>query len=180
MCTISIYPSNHPCIHPSINPSIDLQNLSFHISMYLSTISIHPSTHPSTYLFIHLQYWSSIYLSTTSSHSSIYNICPSFILGLGHISNDMIMRISSVKPVPWLVVNLHHLFSNRAAVNTQSRRSLTSYAISSSLSKAIHLQTGDGDLVLIKEPALLRRCAWSYRSIYGPALIHPSTISIYP
>ncbi len=56
-------------------------------------------------------------------------------LGLGHISNDMIMRISSVKPVPWLALNLHHLFSNRAAVNTQSRRSLTSYAISRSLSK---------------------------------------------
>ncbi len=39
------------------------------------------------------------------------------------------MRITSVKPVPWLAVNLHHLFSNGAAFNTQSRRSLTSYAI---------------------------------------------------
>ncbi len=33
------------------------------------------------------------------------------------------------------------------------------------------MKTGDGDLALIKEPALLRRCAWSYRSIYGPALL---------
>ncbi len=39
------------------------------------------------------------------------------------------MRILSVKPVLWLAVNLHHLFSNAAAVNTQSRSSLTSYAI---------------------------------------------------
>ncbi len=43
------------------------------------------------------------------------------------------MRISSVKPAPWLAVNLHHLFSNGAAFNTLSRRSLTSYAISLSL-----------------------------------------------
>ncbi len=50
------------------------------------------------------------------------------------------MRISSLKPVPWLAVNLHHLFSNGAAFNTQSCRSLTSYAISHSWSKAIHLR----------------------------------------
>ncbi len=40
------------------------------------------------------------------------------------------MRISSVKPVLWLVLNLHHLLSNPvdgAEVNTQSRSSLTSY-----------------------------------------------------
>ncbi len=43
------------------------------------------------------------------------------------------MRISSVKLVPWLAVNLHHLFSNGAAFNTQSRSSLTSDAISRSL-----------------------------------------------
>ncbi len=47
-------------------------------------------------------------------------------LGLGDISHAMIMRISSVKPVLWLALNLHHLFSNWAAVNTQSRSSLTS------------------------------------------------------
>ncbi len=29
------------------------------------------------------------------------------------------MRISSVKPVPWLAVNRHHLFSDGAAFNTQ-------------------------------------------------------------
>ncbi len=39
------------------------------------------------------------------------------------------MRISSVKPAPWLAVNLHHLFLNGAEFNTQSCRSLTSYAI---------------------------------------------------
>ncbi len=66
--------------------------------------------------------------------------CCNYDVGLGHISNDMIMRISSVKPVPWLAVNFHHLFSNGAAVNTQSRRSLTSYAISSSLSQINRLR----------------------------------------
>ncbi len=45
------------------------------------------------------------------------------------------MRFSSVKPVLWLLINLHHLFSNGAAVNAQSRSSLTSYAISCSISQ---------------------------------------------
>ncbi len=47
----------------------------------------------------------------------------------------MIMCISSVKPVPWLAVHRHHLLSNGAAFNTPSRRSLTSYAISLSISQ---------------------------------------------
>ncbi len=42
---------------------------------------------------------------------------------------------SSVKPVPWLAVNLCHLFTNGAAFNTRSRRSLANYAISLSLSQ---------------------------------------------
>ncbi len=50
------------------------------------------------------------------------------------------MRILAVKPISWLAVNLHHLFSDGAAVNTQSRSSLTSYAILRSESKAIHLR----------------------------------------
>ncbi len=54
-----------------------------------------------------------------------------FEVGLGDISHAICMCIS-VKPVPWLAVNLHHLFSNRAAVKTQSRSSRTSYAISRS------------------------------------------------
>ncbi len=45
------------------------------------------------------------------------------------------MRISSVKPAPWLAVNLHHLLSDGAAVNTQSRSSLTNSAISRSISQ---------------------------------------------
>ncbi len=53
-------------------------------------------------------------------------------LGMGDILHAIWMRISSVKPVPWLALNLHHLFSNGAAFNTQSRKSLTSYAISCS------------------------------------------------
>ncbi len=52
------------------------------------------------------------------------------VVGLGDISHAICMRISSVKPVSWLAVN--HLFSNGAAFNTQSRKSLTSYAISRS------------------------------------------------
>ncbi len=51
-----------------------------------------------------------------------------FLLGLHDILHAICMRITSVKPVPWLAVNLHHLFSNGAVFNTQSRRSLTSYA----------------------------------------------------
>ncbi len=42
------------------------------------------------------------------------------------------------KAVPWLAANLHHLFSNGAAVNTQSRSSLTSYAISRSIADESH------------------------------------------
>ncbi len=42
---------------------------------------------------------------------------------------------SSVKPVPWLAVNVCHLFTNGAAFNTRSRRSLASYAISLSLAQ---------------------------------------------
>ncbi len=56
------------------------------------------------------------------------------VLGLGDISHAICMRISSVKQVPWLAANLHHLFSSGAAFNTQSHRSLTSYAILHSLS----------------------------------------------
>ncbi len=50
------------------------------------------------------------------------------------------MRISSVKLVPWLAVNLHHVLSKGAAFNTQSCSSLTSYVISRSISKVIHLR----------------------------------------
>ncbi len=46
-----------------------------------------------------------------------------FNVGLGDILHEIVMRISSVKPVPWLAVNLHHLFSNGAACSSQ-----TSYA----------------------------------------------------
>ncbi len=48
-------------------------------------------------------------------------------LGLHNKSHVIVMRILSVKPVLWLVVNLHHVLSDGAACNTQSRRSLTSY-----------------------------------------------------
>ncbi len=56
-----------------------------------------------------------------------------FELGLGDLSNTMIRYISSVKPVLWLVINIHHLLLNGEVFNTQSHRSLTSYAISRSL-----------------------------------------------
>ncbi len=60
-------------------------------------------------------------------------------LGLHNILHAIVMHISPVKTVLWLAVNLHQLFSNGAAFNAQSRRLLTSYAISHSLSHAIHL-----------------------------------------
>ncbi len=34
----------------------------------------------------------------------------------------------------------------------------------------LHLKTGDGDLALIKEPALLTRCACISHEIYRPSL----------
>ncbi len=61
-------------------------------------------------------------------------------MGLHDILHAIVMRISSVKTVLWLEVNLHHLLSDGAAFTTQSRRSLTSYAISRALSHAIHLR----------------------------------------
>ncbi len=72
-------------------------------------------------------------------HASIYNkgnIKREFksgaTVGLHDILHVIVMCISSVKPVLWLVLNLHHMLSNPvdgAEVNTQSRSSLTSYAI---------------------------------------------------
>ncbi len=56
-------------------------------------------------------------------HFLFYKV--SEILGLHDISNAMIMHFSSVKPVPWSSVNLHHLLSDGAAFITPSRRSLT-------------------------------------------------------
>ncbi len=35
------------------------------------------------------------------------------------------MHVSTLKPVSWLAVNLHQLFSDGAAVNTQSRSLVT-------------------------------------------------------
>ncbi len=52
-----------------------------------------------------------------------------YVLGLHDILHAIVMRISSVKTVLWLAVNLLQLFSNGAAFNTQSRSSRTSYAI---------------------------------------------------
>ncbi len=49
-------------------------------------------------------------------------------IGMGDILHAICMRISSVKPVPWLALNLHHLFSNGAVFNTLGRSSQTSYA----------------------------------------------------
>ncbi len=72
--------------------------------------------------------------------TEMQNINNYVILGLHDILHAIVMRISSVKTVLWLAINLHHLFSNGAAFNTQSRKSLTSYAISRSLSHAIHLR----------------------------------------
>ncbi len=44
-------------------------------------------------------------------------------LGLHDILHAIVMRISSVKTVLWLAVNLHQLFSDGAAFNTLSRSS---------------------------------------------------------
>ncbi len=78
------------------------------------------------------------------------------------------MRISSVKPVLWWLINLHLLLSNGVAFNTQSRSSQTSYAISRSILQAIHRW---GDVLIITEPALLTRCAWHSHARYRAALM---------
>ncbi len=83
----------------------------YHLSVYLSSICLS---------IICLSVYLAVCLSSVCL--SIYH------LGLGDISHAICMRISSVKPVPWLTVNLHHLFSNGAAFNTQSHSSQTSYA----------------------------------------------------
>ncbi len=57
------------------------------------------------------------YPSADASQSCSCNtrkVCDWLSLGLGDISHAICMRISSVKPVPWLAVNLHQLFSNGA------------------------------------------------------------------
>ncbi len=76
------------------------------------------------HLCTHLSFW----YETTSEHK-LSRFVNRLIIGLGDISNAIVMRISSVKPVPWLALNLHYLFSNGAAFNTQSRSSQISYAI---------------------------------------------------
>ncbi len=46
-----------------------------------------------------------------------------YTVGLHDISHAIVMRISSVKPVLWFVINLHHLFSNlmhRAVVHREA------------------------------------------------------------
>ncbi len=63
------------------------------------------------------------------SHSPYIRYKEATDVGLQDILHAIVMRISSVKTVLWLAVNLHHLFSNGAAFNTQSRSFLTSYAI---------------------------------------------------
>ncbi len=60
------------------------------------------------------------------------------LVGLHDISHAIVMRISSVKLVIWLVIKLCHVHSD-GAFNTQSRSSLSSYAISRSALQAIHL-----------------------------------------
>ncbi len=85
-----------------------------------------------THIFSHTIQWAPNVWDQTISEMLLQFYITYFGIGLGDISHEICMRISSVKPAPWLAVKLHHLFSNGAAFNTQSRRSLTSDAISRS------------------------------------------------
>ncbi len=102
------------------------------------------------------------------------------------------MRISSVKPAPWLALNLHHLLSDGAAVNTQSRSSLTSYAditfiiadeshsIMNVISRSLTAAPSESRwwrFTAITEPALLTRCTSELHSINCTALIHNTAFS---
>ncbi len=67
-------------------------------------------------------------------HTVHYNVVMlTFTWNLGCANNQMRFIISSVKPVLWLIVNLHHVLSDGTACN-----SLTSYAILHQLSQVIH------------------------------------------
>ncbi len=46
-------------------------------------------------------------MPTNMARREYKELLSGFVVSLGNISN--IMRILSVKPVPWLAVNLHHL-----------------------------------------------------------------------
>ncbi len=78
--------------------------------------------------------WESKQLIKSDNNPQVIHTTPvlqlSFCLfvGMGDILHAICMRISSVKPVPWLALNLHHLFSDGAVFNTRSRSSQTSYA----------------------------------------------------
>ncbi len=111
-------------------------------------------------------------------HTSVRLTCRTHSkLGLGDISHAILMRISSVKPVLWLVVNLHHLFSDGAAFNTRSRRSLTSHAISRSY-RMRFISDYERDFAWLVSKLRLRvlnaapseRYAWESHEIYHPAL----------
>ncbi len=122
-------------------------------------------------------------------------------LGLRDILHAIVMCISSVKPVLWFVINLHQLFSNGAAFNTQTvdhwqatqftlritdeppailsviLRSL-SVNYGSVYYMPLHLKTADGDLLIITEPALLRRCTWQSYAIYRAAPTSNLSVSL--
>ncbi len=105
-----------------------------HATMWLfssSAQSTHVSIHTLIILFLNT-FWIFILQLHIFKwlNAQIKNAQMQFTVGLCDISHAMIMRISSVKPVLWLVVNLHQVLSDGAAFNTPSRRSLTSYAIS--------------------------------------------------
>ncbi len=78
--------------------------------------------------------WACLKISCISRLCCVWNnVCVHVCkIGLCNELHAILMRISSVKPVLWLAVNLHHMLSNGAAVKTQSCSSLTSYATSRS------------------------------------------------
>ncbi len=87
--------------------------------------------------------WESKQLIKSDNNPQVIHTTPvlqlSFCLfvGMGDILHAICMRISSVKPVPWLALNLHHLFSDGAVFNTQSRSHWQATHISTDISTLI-------------------------------------------
>ncbi len=92
---------------------VDIKNIFINTIKKLCNVNLH---HDAIIQIFHLKEVNQVHTGSAE-----------FYIGLHDILHAIVMRISSVKTVLWLAVNLHHLFSNGAAFNTQSRRSHAKY-----------------------------------------------------
>ncbi len=86
--------------------------------------------------FVHINYTQLLSILYIFKYKYLWSRC----LGAGNVAVYIRYDLSMHFNKKLSVLNLHQLFSNGAAVNTQSRSSLISYAVSRSYSNAIHLR----------------------------------------